>query len=296
MIYSFIYMINMKKQPFKIKKSKITSWDEIFENPRPITVKTFVTGEVKIPKIGTINPDHPKAGLIEDKLLEIPVLAHWIHHEKLGDYLIDTGLDNSYQNHPHGNMNGVLAKLFIKAKIEVDEYYQAENQNIGHHVKENKIKLKGVFFTHLHSDHIAGTRELPKNIHYMIGKGEKYHEYWPFFYSDHLKGVEILHEIDFKNGNDMPFLGKCVDIFGDGSLWALSTPGHSKGHMSFLINSEKSPILIAGDVCFIKSNFEKGIGPSSYTEDIKVNQQSLDKIIEFKKRYPQVKVLCGHDM
>jgi N-acyl homoserine lactone hydrolase len=285
----------MKKKPFKIKKTKIISWDKVFGNPQLITLKSFVTGHVIIPKIGTINPDHPKAGVIEDELLEVPVLAHWIHHEKLGDYLIDAGLDSSYHHDPHGNMKGLLAKLFIKAKIFVDEYKQAEKQNIGYYIKEHGIKLKGVFFTHLHSDHMAGTRELPKNIPYVIGKCEKYREYKPFFYGSYLKGVETLYIIDFKGVNNMPPLGKCTDIFGDESLWAISTPGHTKGHISFLINAKKGPILIAGDVCFIKSNFKKEVGPSSYTEDIKVNQQSLDKIIEFKKKYPQVKVICGHE-
>jgi len=285
----------MKKESFKIKQSERRSWNYIFKNPRPLTLKSFITGHVIIPKIGTINPDHPQAGIIEDELLEVPVLAHWIHHEKLGDYLVDTGLDRSYYDDPHGNMKGLLAKLFIKAKIFVDEYKQAQNQNIGHHINKHGIRLNGVFFTHLHSDHMAGTRELPKNIPYMIGKGEKYHEHYPFFYGSYLKDVKKLYEIDFKEVSAMPPLGKCVDIFGDGSLWAISTPGHTKGHISFLINAKKGPILIAGDVCFIKSNFEKGIGPSSYTEDVEVNQNSLDGIIEFKKIYPQIKVICGHE-
>ncbi len=291
----WILVFIMKKELFEIKNIKKISWDEIFENPRPIILKSFVTGYVIIPKIGAIDPDHPKAGTIEDELLEVPVLAHWIHHEKLGDYLIDTGLDSSYHYDPHGNMKGLFAKLFIKAKMFVDEYKQLKNQNIGYHVKENKIKLNGVFFTHLHSDHMAGTRELPKDIPYVVGKGEKYHEYKPFFYGDYLKGVETLYEIDFKDAQNMSFLGRCVDIFGDGTLWAVSTPGHTKGHISFLINAKKGPILIAGDVCFIKSNFKKGIGPSSYTEDVRANQESLDKMLEFKRRYPQIKVICGHE-
>lgn len=286
----------MKMKAFDFKKHDFKKWDDIFNNSQQITLKSFVTGYVLLNKRGALNPDHPKAGVIKEELFDAPVLAHWIHHEKLGDYLIDTGLDGSYHDDPHGNMKGLLAKLFINANIFVDEYKQAENQNIGHYIEENGIKLKGVFFTHLHSDHIAGTRELPKNIPYVANKLEKYHEYKPFFYGDYLKGVETLYEIDFKDAEDMPILGKCVDIFGDGSLWAVSTPGHTKGHISFLINAKNGPILLAGDVCFIKSSFKNGVAPSSYTEDVNINQKSFDKILEFKRAYPQVEVICGHSI
>jgi Zn-dependent hydrolases, including glyoxylases len=286
----------MKRKTFDVKGHDFKNWDEVFNNPQKITVRSFITGYVLLNKRGALNPDHPKAGVIEDEVLETPVLAHWVHHAQKGDYLIDTGLDSSYQDDPHGNMKGIFSKLFIKAELFVDEYKQGKRQNIGHYIEKNEIKLKGVFFTHLHSDHIAGTRELPKDILYAVNKDEKYHDYKPLFYGDYLKGVKILHEIDFKEASDMPVLGKCVDVFGDGSLWAVSTPGHTKGHVSFLINAEKCPVLIAGDVCFIKSSFRNGVAPSSYTEDVKVNQKSFDKIMEFKKIYPQVEVFCGHSL
>ena len=284
----------MERKAFDVKNHDFKEWDEVFNNSQPIKIKSFVTGHVILNKRGALNPDHPKAGVIEDELLEVPVLAHWIHHERLGDYLIDTGLDSSYHDDPHGNMKGLFAKLFMKTGLFVDEYKQEKNQNIGHYIKENEIKLKGVFFTHLHSDHIAGTRELPKNITYIASKDEKYHDYKPLFYGDYLKCVKTLYEIDFKNAVDMPILGKSFDIFGDGSLWAISTPGHTKGHISFLINTLNGPILLTGDVCFIKLSLKNGVAPSSYTEDVKVNQETFDKIIEFKRVYPKIEVICGH--
>jgi glyoxylase-like metal-dependent hydrolase (beta-lactamase superfamily II) len=130
----------------------------------------------------------------------------------------------------------------------------------------------------------------------VVGKGEKYIDRKPFFYGDYLKGIDVLYELDFSKGTKMPVLGPCVDIFGDGSFWAISTPGHTKGHMSFLINSENGPVLLATDACFIKLGFEKGIGASDYTDDVLMAQSSLNNLVEFKKVYPQVKVFCGHEI
>lgn len=279
----------MKRLPYTFKKSQKQTWDDVFNDPCPITVESFETGRVIINKLGTLNPKHPRAKGIKDELLEVPILSHHLNHSKFGDYLIDAGLDASYYRDPRGNTKGLLAKIFA------DKYIQDKNQNIAFHLKKKQIKLNGVFLSHLHSDHIAGVRELPKDIHYVVGKGEKYSNYKPLFYGDYLKGIDILYEIDFSNVPDMLPLGPVADIFGDGSLWAISTPGHTNGHMSFLINSYESPVLLTADACFIKLGLDIGVGSSTYTSDIKLAQKTLDKLVEFISEYPQVKVVFGHE-
>jgi N-acyl homoserine lactone hydrolase len=39
-----------------------------------------------------------------------------------------------------------------------------------------------------------------------------------------------------------------------------------------------------------------GVGPSSYTSNVKLAQNTLDKIIEFVRIYPQTKVVFGHEL
>ena len=286
----------MKRKDFRVKKSNFDNWDDVFKNPEPITVKSFITGYVIINKRGALNPDHPNAGKIKDESLKVPILAHWIHHDEYGNYLVDAGLDSSYYTDPFGNMKGVFAGLFKRLRLFGEEFFQEKNQDISHHLKNDAINLDGVFLSHLHSDHIAGVRDLPKDIFYIVGKGEEYINPKPFFYGDYLKGIEFLYEIDFSRISNMPILGPCADIFGDGSFWAIKTPGHTRGHISFLINGKKGPILLATDACFIKLGFEKGIGSSDYTDDVLMAQSSLNNLIEFKKAYPQIEVLCGHEI
>ncbi len=87
-----------------------------------------------------------------------------------------------------------------------------------------------------------------------------------------------------------------MNFFGDGSFWAIRTPGHTPGHMSFLINGKSFPILLANDVCFINLGLEMGIGSSDYTDDILMAQSSLNNIVEFKRVYSSVKIKCGHEL
>lgn len=273
----------MITKSFNVEKSPVKNWDEVLTNPQPITVETLKTGTVIINKKGALNPEHPLNQDINDEELEVPILSYIIHHES-GDYLLDAGLDKSYYKDPLGGIKTPLA----------DEFIQGMNQNIKFQIEKKKISLKTVFLSHLHPDHMAGIRELPTNIPYVIGEGEL--DYFkPELIGDFLKNVQTLCQINFANLNKLSPLGFSADILGDGSLWVIQTPGHTPGHMSFFINSTDEPLLFAMDACFIKENITRKIAPSSYTWNVKLAQETLNRIIKFKREYPQVKIRCGHE-
>lgn len=278
-------MISMKLLNYQYKKNSQLSWVEVFQKPCPIGVHTLQTGSVIINLKGTLNPDHPRARDVEDQEMEVPILAHWIHHQEKGDFLLDVGLDSSYLKDPCGGLEGT----------SVDEYLQEENENIAYHLEKKGINLKMVFLSHLHSDHAVGVRELPKNIPYITGKGE-YEEYQPEIHGDFLEGLVELFEIDYSRAQNMPFLGPSVDLLGDGSLWAIHTPGHTSGHSSFLVNGVDGPVLLAMDAAFIRENLKLGVAPSDYTWNTEVAQETLEKILTFLRLYPQVRVGVGHDI
>jgi glyoxylase-like metal-dependent hydrolase (beta-lactamase superfamily II) len=102
--------------------------------------------------------------------------------------------------------------------------------------------------------------------------------------------------IDFNTelGQTFP-IGKSVDVFGDQTLWAISTPGHSKGHISYLVNSKDGPVFITGNACILNKSLETGVGPGTSSFDIAAAQKTLDKICAFVRGNPAVKVWCGHD-
>ena len=275
----------MKFREFAFEKGYNTSWDEIFQSPCPITVSSFKTGTVWINKKGTINPNHPQGRNVVDEQLEVPILSHWVHHEKKGDFLLDTGLDISYFDDSRGGLEGT----------SIDEFNQGKDENIVQYISKFNLDIQMVFLSHLHADHAAGVRELPKDIPYVIAKGE-YDEYHPEIHGDFLKGLDELYEIDFKKAREIPPLGPSVDLLGDGSLWAILTPGHTPAHVSFLINGNEGPILLTMDAAFIKDNLKLGAAPSDYTWNVTVAQESLEKIIEFLDEYPQVKVGPGHEL
>ena len=168
----FVYMVysssKIPRRPFLLPDASYKNWDEILSRPKPITIQPYSTGIMETPLSGIVNLKHEKAQNIEDKIVEVPVIAAVIHHQEYGSYLIDAGLDASYTHNPYGSMRGILVKQFL------GEGKQVPNTDMNSVLNNADIRIKSVFLTHLHFDHTAGIVDLPKNIPYVVGKDEMY--------------------------------------------------------------------------------------------------------------------------
>jgi glyoxylase-like metal-dependent hydrolase (beta-lactamase superfamily II) len=280
-----------KRKPYLLPAQTIHSWNDTLSHPQDIQVEVIETGQLHISKHLFLNMKHPNAKGLKKEKITVPVYCYLIHHSVLGDYLVDAGLDSSFQEDTHGNIRGPLRKLFWPLMS-----YQKKGQDIGSQIKDKSLDLKGVFFTHLHMDHISGMQHLPKDICLVVGKDEPVYSLWPLFYQDNFAGVEVLYEIDFHSTNSLPPLGNCADIFGDGSFWAIQTPGHRKGHVSFLVNGKRGVFLLTGDACDIKLGFDRCVGPGFGSYNSIEAQRSLERLREFANIYGQIKVFFGHEI
>ena len=280
----------IQRLPFYAPDPSFSTWDDILSHPQPITIRTYSTGMMQTQLSGIMNLDHEQAQDIEDELIEFPVTASIIQHQEFGAYLIDAGLDASFANNPYGTMRGLLVKRMLGRATQEPGTYIAAILN-----REN-IQIQGVWLTHLHPDHAAGILDLPNDIPYYVGKGERYINFPFFAQGGHLAGINALYEIDLSTGIDLPPFGKSVDVFGDGSLWAISSSGHSNGHVMFLVNGIEDQVLVTGDACNTQYQFDSGIGPGTYSSDVEQAQDALDQITAFIERYPEVKLAFGHDL
>lgn len=83
------------------------------------------------------------------------------------------------------------------------------------------------------------------------------------------------------------------DLFGDGSILLLSTPGHSWDHQSMLIRAERKQVILTGDACFRPSNLSN-LQPPLILEDREEAIQSMKRLKEISKEKETV-VLTSHD-
>ena len=266
---------------------KDKEWKEIMSaRPKIDSFKILNTGSVKVPLDGMLNTKKLKANHGLEKQLWVDVFVFLFHHADRGWFMIDTGLDSSFQK--KGNIKGLLSGKFIK------DSKQEQHQNIGSLLEQENKNIEGIFFTHLHGDHTAGLPEINPSIPKYAGKGEKFINLPILYNSNHLSNKDNLIEIDYISGIRILPLETVIDIFGDGSFLGVHTPGHSASHLSFILMTDEGAVLLTGDASHTKYGFENKIEPG-WVDDRELAEHSLNQLIEFHEKYPEVKVVYGHE-
>jgi glyoxylase-like metal-dependent hydrolase (beta-lactamase superfamily II) len=156
------------------------------------------------------------------------------------------------------------------------------------------VHPQAVFFTHLHPDHTGGVPSLGPQTELIFGKEEA-----GFLaraaVANHFSDKSKFSTIDFSVAPAMPPLGPSVDLFGDGSLWAISVPGHTDDDIAFLVNSA-TPLLLTGDASHFAWAFKNGVAPRGWnTVGTARGYISLEQLRAFARAYPGVKLVYGHE-
>lgn len=94
-------------------------------------------------------------------------------------------------------------------------------------------------------------------------------------------------------GKDAPFgprqrmimLDGDWDVFGDGSVTVLSTPGHTAGHQSLLVKlANTGAVLLSGDAAHLKLSWDKRYVPA-FNFDKDQTLASMDRLAALKTRH-----------
>jgi glyoxylase-like metal-dependent hydrolase (beta-lactamase superfamily II) len=266
------------------------------ERPGPLRVETVVGCDWVVPRSGVINLDHPKAkaAKLSDGDEPIVVVFHVLRHPTHGVFLIDTGVERAMRDTPEQSLaTGLVAKVMhlekMRFKTVTSEWLERAN-----------VVPSGVFLTHLHLDHVTGMRDIPSTVPVYVGSREaSEHSFMHWFTvsitDEALAGKPPLREWTFERDPDQIFQG-IVDVFGDRSLFALQTPGHTAGSTAYLARTERGPVLITGDASHTIWGWEHGVEPGSYSEDSATGVETLERLKRFVARHPTVDVRLGHHL
>lgn len=185
-----------------------------------------------------------------------PALVGLIRHPDAGALLFDTG----YADHFLRATDAFPERLYrwatpVTLPPEECLLPQLARHGLAAH------EIAGVFASHLHADHIAGLRDLPRAriwcgdaaLRFARGHGRLARlrkatllDLLPEDADTRLSTIESLPRIPLPTG--WQALGDGVDLLGDGSLRAVPLPGHARGHFGLLLRHEDDrEVLLAGD-------------------------------------------------
>jgi glyoxylase-like metal-dependent hydrolase (beta-lactamase superfamily II) len=86
----------------------------------------------------------------------------------------------------------------------------------------------------------------------------------------------------------------CHDLFGDGSMVLLSTPGRTAGSMSLLVRQVgRAPFTMVGDLTYDVHVFEEGHIPGVGSR--RRLRESTANINKMRERMPDLVILPAHD-
>ena len=214
--------------------------------------------------------------------LTLPIPCFLVEHPGAGPFLIDTGLHASVASNPAENLGSVAKALY---SIDMEPTDAAPAQVSARGVDPAAIEL--VVMTHLHYDHASGATQFP-NATFLVERRE-----W-----------DAASSGGFRQGYHRPHLdpglrwraidvGDEADLFGDGSVRLLHTPGHTPGHLSLLLRLESGEqLLLTADAAYAQRTLDERL-LSLLLADDDAYLASLDLLIALSRDVDHV--VCGHD-
>jgi N-acyl homoserine lactone hydrolase len=234
-------------------------------------------------------------GVRKDAWVPVPIVAFLLEHPGAGRLLIDTGLHPSVAVKPAESMGRIGTLVFRDLQMDPGQALPAQLRERG----IEPASVKTVVMTHLHIDHASGISEFP-GATFVVSRAEwdaatsqgQTHGYMTRQF-DHAFDYRLL---DFEGAGPGSFSGfaRSFDLFGDGSVRAVYTPGHTLGHMSVVVRTASGEVLVAGDAIFLRRNLDETLLPHR-TEDDHLYRRSLREMQQYVRETPDALVIPGHD-
>jgi N-acyl homoserine lactone hydrolase len=190
--------------------------------------------------------------------------------------LWDAGVPEAALNDPRGW--STLPKLIV---YHLDKTLTDQLAEIG--LKPRDIAR--VAISHTHGDHIGNVGLFP-NSTILMQQAEYSWINSPDGPNDNVNQLMALARKLLGTPKNLQLIDGDTDVFGDGSVTLVSTPGHTPGHQSLLVHLKNSGfIILSGDVVHSEENFEKNRVPSLNTNNAEsiASMQKIRRMIAMYK-------------
>jgi glyoxylase-like metal-dependent hydrolase (beta-lactamase superfamily II) len=228
--------------------------------------------------------------------VEIPIVAFLVEHPGVGPILIDTGFHAAVAARPVNAFGRFGGLIFKDLQMEAEDAVPGQLRERGMDPKDIGV----VVMTHLHSDHASGISQFPDATFVVSDKewdaaseGGQLQGYFPRQF-DHAFDWRLL-DFESDDADSFASFGRSFDLFGDGSVRLVFTPGHTLGHLAVILRLKDREALVAGDAIYTMRALRESALPYRM-EDEHLFRRSLKEIQQYAKETPDAVIIPGHDM
>ena len=213
--------------------------------------------------------------------VDLPIPSWLVVHPSGQTLLFDTGLH-------HDLVDGVAARYPLMARQFASRFNPADRVSARlEDVEIDPSSVNKIVFSHLHFDHCGGTALVP-NAEIIVQRSE-----WRSGHHPKLIEHEVYNPADFDLGHDVLKIDGAHDVFGDGSVICIPTPGHTAGHQSLRVNLASGPVILTGDCVYWKEVLEEMLLPP-FGFDHEMQLDSMRNLKELRDEHG-CRLLYGHD-
>jgi N-acyl homoserine lactone hydrolase len=215
-----------------------------------------------------------------DGEVRLPVPTYLIEHPK-GTALFDTGMHPDCQRDPVARLGPRLPGLYrfdYRAGEEVSARLAAFDRDAG--------DVDFIINSHLHFDHVGGNALVP-NATMVVQRRE-----WEAGMDPEVAARRGFNRRDFDVGHPRVLVEGEHDLFGDGSVICLPTPGHTPGHQSLRVRLSSGDVVLAADACYFCRTLRERRLPQN-VHDRALMLASLEKLAQLEAG--GARIFFGHD-
>jgi len=197
--------------------------------------------------------------------------CYLIRHEK-GLFLWDSGIPDAVAEKPEG-VSGAGGLLVLK----VTRTLQAQLKELD----ISPAQVTHLAFSHFHGDHVGNANLFTAATLYI-----QYPEFEAAFGPEPAKFGFNPALYDKLRDSTVVKLSGDYDVFGDGSVVILSTPGHTPGHQSLLVRLPATgAVVLSGDATHFQDNWDNRRIPARNfnKEQTAASMDKIAKVLQSEK-------------
>ena len=238
-------------------------------------------------------------GTPAQEMIDVPIVAFLLEHPSAGLVLVDTGFHSSIaegRSHARSHNLGAVGRLMARG-MRMDPGQAVAAQLRARGVDPADVGL--IVMTHLHFDHASALCDFPAaTVLVSRPEWEAAHARYPFLHGyvpAQLDPRPRYRTFEFAPVSAVGRFERALDLFGDGSLTLVFTPGHTLGHVSLIVRLSDRPALLTGDAAYTLATIRHGARPWR-SEDPHAFERSIGQLAAWDREHPDALVIPGHDM